>query len=172
MPRRSAPSVARAARAPRAQKGALRLGTYRSLWSSKEVDVSPALKFLRPQQVVELSPRDAERLGVNEGDQVEVGSPVLADEVGRGNGTRVRGPVRLRAAVPRGTVFIAEGTPDQPSNVLTDALVQIARVGGPELQPGAVAVQVTPAVEGLAEAPPSAPLEIPPTGPGQSGHRA
>ena len=153
--------VPRAARAPRAQKGALRLGTYRSLWSSKEVDASPALRFLRPQQVVELSPRDAERLGVGEGDQVEVGS----------NGTRVRGPVRLRAAVPHGSVFIAEGTPEQPSNVLTEALVELVRVGGPELQPGAVAVQVAPAVEGLAEAQPSAPLEIPPTD-GRSGHGA
>ena len=77
----------------------------------------------------------------------------------------------VRDAVPRGTVFIAEGTPEQPSNVLTEPLVQIVRVGGPDLQPGAVAVQVTPAVEGLAEAPPSAPLEIPPTD-GQSGHGA
>ncbi len=153
--------VPRGARAPRATKGALRLGTYRSLWSSKEVDVSPALQFLRPQQVVELSPRDAERLGVGEGDHVELGS----------NGTRVRGPVRLRDAVPNGSVFIAEGTPDQPSNVLTDALVQIVRIAGPDLQPGAVAVQVAPAVEGLAEAPPSAGLEIPPTN-GQSGHGA
>ena len=154
-------TVPRGARAPRAQKGALRLGTYRSLWSSKEVDVSPALKFLRPQQVVELSPRDAQRLGVGEGDQVELGS----------NGTRVRGPVRLRQAIPNGSVFIAEGTGDEPSNVLTEALVQISRVGGPDVHAGAVAIQSTPAVEGLAEAPPSAPLEIPPTA-GQSGHDA
>ena len=56
--------------------------------------------------------------------------------------------------------------------MLTDALVQIARVGGPTEQPGAVSTQVAPAVEGMAEAPPSAPLEIPPTGPGQSGHDA
>ena len=67
--------VPRGARAARATKGALRLGTYRSLWSSKEVDVSPALQFLRPQQVVELSPRDAERLGIGEGDHVEVARP-------------------------------------------------------------------------------------------------
>jgi NADH-quinone oxidoreductase subunit G len=80
--------------------------------------------------------------------------------------------VRLRQAVPNGSVFIAEGTPDHPSNVLTDPLVQIVRAGGPEPQPGAVSIQSTPAVEGLAEAPPSAPLAIPPTGPGQSGHDA
>ena len=105
----------------------LRLGTFRSLWSSKEVDVSPALRFLRPQQVVELSPADAERLGLHEGDRAEVGSPVLAGEAGRGNGTRVRGPVRLRAAIPHGSVFLAEGTPQEPSNALTGAFVEVRR---------------------------------------------
>ncbi len=85
---------------PATTDGALRLGTFRSLWSSKEVDVSPSLRFLRPRQVVELSPVDAERLGIREGDQVEVGS----------NGTRVKGAVKLRAAVPGGSVFIAAGT--------------------------------------------------------------
>jgi NADH-quinone oxidoreductase subunit G len=149
-------------KAARAAKGTLRLGTYRSLWSSKEVDVSPSLKFLRPQQVIELSPRDATRFGVAEGDRVEVGS----------NGTRVHGPVRLREAVPRGSVFLAEGTTVEPANALTDALVEIRRIGGPETEPSAVPVQVAPAAEGLAEARPSAPLEIPPTGPGQSGHGA
>jgi NADH-quinone oxidoreductase subunit G len=159
-------------KAARAAKGALRLGTYRSLWSSKEVDVSPSLKFLRPHQVIELSPRDATRFGVDEGDRVEVGSPVPAGEAGWVNGTRVRGPVRLREAVPRGSVFLAEGTRDEPANALTDALVEIRRIGGPETEPSAVPVQVAPAAEGLAEAQPSAPLEIPPTGPGQSGHGA
>ena len=67
------PVKLRAPRSPRPAKGALRLGTYRSLWSSKEVDVSPALHFLRPQQVVELSPADAKRLGIADGDRVEVG---------------------------------------------------------------------------------------------------
>jgi NADH-quinone oxidoreductase subunit G len=103
---------------PATTEGALRLGTFRSLWSSKEVDVSPALRFLRPRQVVELSPTDAERLGIIEGDQVEVGS----------NGTRVTGAVKLRAAVPGGSVFIAEGTHEQPANALTDAMVEVRKV--------------------------------------------
>jgi NADH-quinone oxidoreductase subunit G len=149
-------------REKRPAKDALRLGTYRSLWSSKEVDVSPALQFLRTRQAVELSPIDARRLGLAEGDRVAVGS----------NGTRIRGPVRLRDAVPSGTVFVAEATGEDAANALTDTVVQIERIGGPETGNGAVSVQVTPAVEGLAEAPPSAPLEIPPTGPRQSGHRA
>ena len=156
------PATLRAPRGTRAVKGSLRLGTYRSLWSSKEVDVSPSLRFLRPRQMVELSPVDAKRLGVADGDRVEVGS----------NGTRVRGAVRLREAVPRGTVFLADGMPENAANQLTEAIVEIERVGGPELAASAAAAQVAPGIEGLAEAPPSAPLAIPPTGPSQSGHGA
>jgi NADH-quinone oxidoreductase subunit G len=104
-----------------ASAGTLRLGTFRSLWASKEVDVSPALRFLRPQQVVELSPEDASALGLRDGDRVEVGS----------NGTRVEGPVRLRAAIPGGSVFLAEGTHEQPANALTEPLVEIRRIGAP-----------------------------------------
>jgi NADH-quinone oxidoreductase subunit G len=156
------PAKLKAPRGTRAVKGALRLGTYRSLWSSKEVDVSPSLHFLRPQQVVELSPADAKRLGVTEGDRVEVGS----------NGTRVRGAVRLREAVPRGTVFLADGMPENAANQLTEALVEIERVGGADGGASAVPAQVAPATEGLAEARPSAGLPIPPTGPSQSGHGA
>jgi NADH-quinone oxidoreductase subunit G len=147
---------------PAASDAALRLGTFRSLWSSKEVDVSPSLQFLRPRQVVELSPVDAERLGIREGDQVEVGS----------NGTRVRGAVKLRAAVPGGSVFLAEGTHDQPANALTEPMVEVRRLGGPAApEASAVATQVAPAAEGLAEMPPSAPLDLPPrdVGPKQSG---
>jgi NADH-quinone oxidoreductase subunit G len=131
----------------------LRLGTYRSLWADKTVDVSPLLHFLRAKQVVELAPADAERLGIHEGDRVEVGH----------NGTRVKGAVKLRAAVPAGSVFLAEGVVDEPVNKLTEALVQVRRVAGPAApEPSGVAVQVAPAAEGLAEMPPSAPLPIPP----------
>jgi NADH-quinone oxidoreductase subunit G len=141
------------ASAAAAGDGTLRLGTFRSLWASKEVDVSPALRFLRPQQVVELSPEDAQALGLREGDRVEVGA----------NGTRVQGAVKLRAAIPGGSVFLAEGTHEQPANALTESLVEVRRVGGPAApEPSAVPVQVAPAAEGLAEAPPSAPLPIPP----------
>jgi NADH-quinone oxidoreductase subunit G len=105
-----------------AQDGALRLGTWRSLWTAPEVELSPALQFMRPHQVVELSPLDADRLGVRDGDQVEVGT----------NGTRVRGAARLRAAVPGGSVFLVEGTHDQPANVLTDPLVAVRRIGAEE----------------------------------------
>jgi NADH-quinone oxidoreductase subunit G len=136
--------------------GSLRLGTFRTLWASKEVDVSPILKFVRPQQVVELSPVDAEHLGITDGDRVEVGA----------NGTRVQAPVRLRASVPGGSVFLAEGTHEQPANLLTEPLVEVRRVGGPEgADRSAVAAQLQPAVEGLAETPESAPI-MPPAGTG------
>jgi NADH-quinone oxidoreductase subunit G len=137
--------------------GNLRLGTWHSLWAAPEVDLSPALQFMRPRQVVELSPADAGRLGVRDGDEVEVGS----------NGTRVRGAARLRAAVPGGSVFLMEGTEDAPANVLTEQLVAVRRVGGAAPLPDATPAIVAPAGEGPGEAKASAPLEIPPTG----GHR-
>jgi hypothetical protein len=65
----------------------------------------------------------------------------------------------LRAAVPGGSVFLVEGTHEQPANALTDPLVQVRRVGGGAAAPALV----TPAGEGHAEAPASAPLNIPPT---------
>jgi NADH-quinone oxidoreductase subunit G len=131
----------------------LRLGTYRPLWAAKEVDASPILHFARPRQVVELSPEDAAALGIGEGDRVEV----------RQNGSRIQGAVKLRAAVPAGSVFVTEGVPGEPANVLTGAFVSVERTGGAERpEPSAVPAQVAPAVEGLAEMPPSAPLPQPP----------
>ncbi len=140
--------------APSAADGSLRLGTFRSLWASKEVDASPALQFVRPQQVVELSPADAEALDIQDGDRVELGS----------NGSRVRGAVRLRAAIPNGSVFIAEGTHEEAANALTERVVEVRRIGPrPVGEASTVEIQSTPAVEGLAEMPPSAPqLPVPP----------
>jgi NADH-quinone oxidoreductase subunit G len=136
----------------------LRLGTFRTLWASKEVDHSAALAFLRARQVVELSPEDAATLGIRDGDRVEVGS----------DGARVQGAVRLRAAIPSGSVFLAAGTHDQPANALASGLVEVRRVGGTATNGARVGgdslpAQVTPAAEGLAEAPASAPMDIPPT---------
>jgi NADH-quinone oxidoreductase subunit G len=67
--------------------------------------------------------------------------------------------VKLRAAGPAGSVFVAEGVEGAPANVLTGAFVSIERAAGPAVpEPSAVPMQVSPAVEGLAEMPPSAPL--------------
>ena len=96
--------------------GRFRLGTYRSVWAALEVEVSPALKFLHPRQRVEVSPADAQRLGVFEGERVVVGSNgdqrvghrqparrgargqrVPGDGAARGVGLGARGPARRGA---------------------------------------------------------------------------
>jgi NADH-quinone oxidoreductase subunit G len=96
--------------------GALRLGTFRSIWAAPQVELSPALKFLRQHQRAELSPADAERLGVAHGDRVTVGS----------NGHRVHATVSLRAAVPEGTVFLETGIRADSANALDAGLVEVA----------------------------------------------
>ena len=120
--------------APAPSDGKLRLGTYRSLWAAKEVDLSPALHFIRARQVAELSPADADALGIKEGDRIEVG-----------NGSRVRAQAKLRAAIPAGSVFLAEGTREDNANVLTHPLVEITRVTPSPptpVEPSAVPAQV------------------------------
>jgi NADH-quinone oxidoreductase subunit G len=104
-----------AAAAPSADGGALRLVTAPSLWADRYVEQSPVLRFLAARQRVELSPADAERLGVGSGDEVVVGS----------NGTSVRAPAVLRAAVPEGTVVLVEGTAEQNANGLTATSVEV-----------------------------------------------
>ena len=98
--------------------GSLRLGTYRSIWAGSEVAVSPALKFLIPHQQVELSPDDAKRIGVGHGDRVEVTY----------DGAAVNAQVTLRAAIPTGTVFLAEATDSQPANLLTNGEPRLVEV--------------------------------------------
>jgi NADH-quinone oxidoreductase subunit G len=97
--------------------GALRLGVFRSIWASPEVDASPALRFLAPRQTVELAPADAERLGVRHGDRVLVGS----------NGTRVRATATLRHALPPGTAFLQAGTREDSATALEPGLVEVER---------------------------------------------
>jgi len=50
---------------PAPHDGALRLGTFRSIWASPEVEASPSLQFLAPRQRLEVSPEDARRLGID-----------------------------------------------------------------------------------------------------------
>jgi NADH-quinone oxidoreductase subunit G len=98
--------------------GSLRLGSFRSIWAAPEVEVSPALRFLHPSQRVEMSPVDAERLGLSQGDRVHVGP-----EEGS-----VRATVALRAASPAGSVFLEEGIGSDSANVLEGPLVEIRKV--------------------------------------------
>ena len=54
------------------------------------------------------------------------------------------------------------GSREENANVLPAGLVEVHRVGPGPTDPSAAAAQVQPAVEGLAEMPPSAALPIPP----------
>jgi NADH-quinone oxidoreductase subunit G len=95
--------------------GRLRLGTFRSIWASEEVLVSPALRFLHPGQRLEISPDDARRLDVIQGERVVVGS----------DGRQVSATVVVRDAVPRGSVFLETGVPVDSASTLDGPLVEV-----------------------------------------------
>jgi NADH-quinone oxidoreductase subunit G len=101
-----------------AADGGLRLGTYRSLWSGEVTDRNAALRFLAPSQTLELAPDDAGRLGVGNGDEVEV----------RSNGAAVRARVALRARIRPGAAFLIEGTAADNANLLPGAgAIEVSR---------------------------------------------
>jgi NADH-quinone oxidoreductase subunit G len=91
--------------------GALRLGTFKSVWASPEVEVSPSLRFLAARPLAELSPADAERLGIASGQRVRIGM----------DGVGVEAEAVVRATIPAGTVFVAE----EPGNALGSGLVEV-----------------------------------------------
>jgi NADH-quinone oxidoreductase subunit G len=95
----------------------LRLGTYRSIWASPEVEISPALQFTIAEQIVELAPEDATRLGIRDGEPVQVAQ----------NGTRLRGRAAVRTGVPSGTAFLAAGIAKDSANALTEPLVEVSK---------------------------------------------
>ncbi len=135
-------SLAAAQDAPSAPAGAgLRLGTYRSVWAAPEVQASPALAFLHARQLLEIGPADAGRLGLHEGEEVEIalaGRFAEAEAEAEAPVSALAGSVRaivaLRASAPVGVVFLGEGIPAQSANALTNG-------GGP------IAVEVRPYVE-------------------------
>ena len=96
---------------------ALRLGTYRSIWASPQVEVSPALHYTIAEQLVELAPEDAARLGIGPGEAVEVAQ----------NGTRLRGRAHVRTGVPAGTAFLADGLAADSANALTEPLIEVRK---------------------------------------------
>ena len=105
------------ARAHAPANGALRMGTYRSIWASPEVEISPALKFTVAHQQVELSPPDARRLGIEHGETVEVAQ----------NGHRLRGTAAVRSGVPEGTAFLADGIASDSANELTEPVAEVRK---------------------------------------------
>jgi NADH-quinone oxidoreductase subunit G len=100
-----------------AANGRLRLGTFRSIWASEEVLVSPALRFLHPGQRVEMSPADARRLDVVQGERVRVAS----------DGGAVSATVAVRDAVPTGSVFLETGVPEDSASELDGPLVEVRK---------------------------------------------
>ncbi len=100
---------------PASANGALRLGRYRSIWAAPEVELSPALHFTIAEQLVELSPEDAERLGIGNGAAITVAQ----------NGTRLAARAAIRTGVPAGSAFLADGIAAESANALTAPLVEV-----------------------------------------------
>ena len=101
----------------------LTLGTYRDLWAGPITELNPPLRFLQPQQRVEISPTDAERLGLKNGDEVDVAQ----------NGTSVRAKVAVKERVSEGVCFLIEGTAAGNANALLNGgpvTVQIEKAAG------------------------------------------
>ncbi|HEX3733852.1 MAG TPA: NADH-quinone oxidoreductase subunit NuoG [Solirubrobacterales bacterium] len=86
----------------------LALGTYRDLWAGPITELNPPLKFLAPQQRLELAPADAERMNLKSGDQVRVSQ----------NGSSVQAAVQIRERVSEGVCFLAEGVAEGNANAL------------------------------------------------------
>jgi NADH-quinone oxidoreductase subunit G len=96
----------------------VQVGTYRDLWAAEVTDRSPALRFLGPKQTLELAPSDADRLGVERGDEVDV----------RSNGTNVRARVALRERIRPGSGFLIAGLGDG-AGALRGEQVEIGKAG-------------------------------------------
>jgi NADH-quinone oxidoreductase subunit G len=110
--------VGEPAAAPSANDG-LRLGSFRSIWASPEVEHAPALKFLARRATVELSPADAERLGIENGERVSVS----ADD------RSVTATAALRGNTPAGTAFLDAGLSNGGASELTGNTVAVERAG-------------------------------------------
>ena len=94
-----------------ATDGKLRLGTYADLWADHVAEDNPALRFLAVGQTLELGPDDAERLGVEHGQRVEVSA----------DGHSLIATVGLRERMLEGTAFLTRGTATDPAGTLAGA---------------------------------------------------
>jgi NADH dehydrogenase/NADH:ubiquinone oxidoreductase subunit G len=106
---RQRPTEAQAPQAAREEPvSGLRLVTYHPLFSGPAVERVPELQFQRPAAEVEIAFADAQRLGISNGDEVEV----------RSNGTSARLRARVTRTLKPGTVRAAdEHVRDLPKSV-------------------------------------------------------
>ncbi|HWO84809.1 MAG TPA: molybdopterin dinucleotide binding domain-containing protein, partial [Solirubrobacterales bacterium] len=86
----------------------LALGTYRDLWAGPITELNPPLKFLTPHQRLEISPQDARRLDLKNGEAVRVSQ----------NGSALTAAVLIKERVSPGTAFMAEGVAEANANAL------------------------------------------------------
>jgi anaerobic selenocysteine-containing dehydrogenase len=73
------------------------LGAAPSLWTGPEVEHSPSLRFLDTGPLLLLSPADAGRLGMSDGERAEVSA----------DGEAVEATVVIRTGVPEGSMFLS-----------------------------------------------------------------
>jgi anaerobic selenocysteine-containing dehydrogenase len=76
------------------------------------------LRFLAPEQTLEISPQDARRLGLSNGDEATVSV----------DGRSVRARARVRELVPPGSVFLTEGTETDNATALMNGLPRTVEV--------------------------------------------
>ena len=120
-----------------ARDDALRLGTYRPIWAAPEVEISPSLHYTVAHQQAEISPEDAQRLGIVSGEHLEVSQlddsgAAQSGEAGsraggKPEGTKLRATAAVRTGVPPGTVFLATGIAADSANSLTEPTVHLAK---------------------------------------------
>jgi NADH-quinone oxidoreductase subunit G len=96
----------------------LRLGTAPSLWAGPVTRHAAVLRFLTPQQRLEISAADAERLGLSNGDEVTVSA----------DGRSVRARAHVRDEVQAGSVFLLEGTETDNATALMNGLPRTVEV--------------------------------------------
>jgi NADH-quinone oxidoreductase subunit G len=100
----------------------LRLGTYRDLWAGPITELNPPLKFLTPHQRLELSPKDAQRLDLKNGEAIRISQ----------NGSSIDAAVLIKERVSPGVCFLAEGVSGGNANALLNGgpvQVKIEKVG-------------------------------------------
>jgi anaerobic selenocysteine-containing dehydrogenase len=85
--------------------------------------LNPPLRFLAPQQRLEVSVGDAERMALKSGETVRVSQ----------NGSSVEAIVQVKERVAEGVCFLAEGVADGNANALLNGgpvAVEVSKLSG------------------------------------------